>query len=203
MADRGSEAAAQLPLADPSSRARGPSRRDQRVGLKPGGASSGASSASSPESPHGQRHRGAIFSPVANLAVGETFNEPELAAGLDGRGFATCTPNLSGAIRIMPLDPSSSHRRLRQRPAPGGRRRIIDTDNVGSLTAAPHVRTPGEAEGFWELYLATRNNSDRGSDIPDGHLATLMRQYGVRTIYTRDRDFRRFDGIVAEDPFGS
>jgi len=28
-----------------------------------------------------------------------------------------------------------------------------------------------------------------------------MRQHGVRTIYTRDRDFRRFDGIVAVDPF--
>ncbi len=28
-----------------------------------------------------------------------------------------------------------------------------------------------------------------------------MRQHGVRTIYTRDRDFRRFDGIAAEDPF--
>jgi predicted nucleic acid-binding protein len=28
-----------------------------------------------------------------------------------------------------------------------------------------------------------------------------MRQHGVGTIYTRDRDFRRFDGITAEDPF--
>jgi predicted nucleic acid-binding protein len=28
-----------------------------------------------------------------------------------------------------------------------------------------------------------------------------MRRHGVRTIYTRDRDFRRFDGIAAEDPF--
>jgi predicted nucleic acid-binding protein len=28
-----------------------------------------------------------------------------------------------------------------------------------------------------------------------------MRQHGVRTIYTRDRDFRRFDGIAAENPF--
>jgi predicted nucleic acid-binding protein len=27
------------------------------------------------------------------------------------------------------------------------------------------------------------------------------RQYGVRTITTRDRDFRRFDGITAHDPF--
>lgn len=74
--------------------------------------------------------------------------------------------------------------------------------NVESLICAPHVRTPGEGEGFWRLYLATRNEADRGNDIPDGHLAALMRQHGVGTIYTRDRDFRRFDGIAVEDPFG-
>ena len=34
-------------------------------------------------------------------------------------------------------------------------------------------------------------------------IAALMRQYGVRTIYTRDRDFRRFDGIAVENPFDS
>jgi uncharacterized protein len=73
--------------------------------------------------------------------------------------------------------------------------------NVGALIAVPHVRTPGEGEGFWELYLTTRNDPDRGNDVPDGHLAGLMRQHGVRTIYTRDRDFRRFDGITVEDPF--
>lgn len=73
--------------------------------------------------------------------------------------------------------------------------------NVSALIAAPHVRTPGEDEGFWELYLATRNDADRGNSVPDGHLAALMRQHGVGTIYTRDRDFRRFDGIAVEDPF--
>lgn len=31
------------------------------------------------------------------------------------------------------------------------------------------------------------------------HIAALMRQHGVSTIYTRDRDFRRFDGIKVED----
>lgn len=72
--------------------------------------------------------------------------------------------------------------------------------NVGALISAPHVRTPGESEGFWELYLATRGAADRGNDVPDGHLATLMRQHGVGTIYTRDRDFRRFDGIAVENP---
>jgi predicted nucleic acid-binding protein len=28
-----------------------------------------------------------------------------------------------------------------------------------------------------------------------------MRQHGVRIIWTRDRDFRRFDGIEPRDPF--
>jgi toxin-antitoxin system PIN domain toxin len=73
--------------------------------------------------------------------------------------------------------------------------------NVSSLTGRPHVRTPGEQEGFWDLYLSTRGDTDRGNDVPDGHLAALMRQHGVGTIYTRERDFRRFDGITAEDPF--
>lgn len=73
--------------------------------------------------------------------------------------------------------------------------------NVSALLTASHVRTPGEEEGFWDIYLATRNEADRGNDVPDGHIAALMRQHGVRTIYTRDRDFRRFDGIVAENPF--
>lgn len=75
--------------------------------------------------------------------------------------------------------------------------------NVEALISAPHVRTPGESEGFWELYLATRGETDRGNDVPDGHLAALMRQHGVGTIYTRDRDFRRFDGIAAENPLDS
>ena len=37
-------------------------------------------------------------------------------------------------------------------------------------------------------------------DVPDAHLATLMRQHGVSVIYTRDRDSRRFDNIEVRDP---
>ena len=75
--------------------------------------------------------------------------------------------------------------------------------NVETLLAPSHIRTPGEGEGFWGLYRATRNDADRGNNVPDGHLVALMRQHGVAKIYTRDRDFRRFDGIAAEDPFES
>jgi predicted nucleic acid-binding protein len=37
--------------------------------------------------------------------------------------------------------------------------------------------------------------------VPDAHLATLMRQYGATTIWSHDRDFRRFDRITVRDPF--
>jgi hypothetical protein len=73
--------------------------------------------------------------------------------------------------------------------------------NVEALLDRPHVRTPGEADGFWPIFRATAGDRPRGNDMPDAHLAALMRQHGVRLIYTRDRDFRRLDGIDARDPF--
>ena len=100
-------------------------------------------------------------------------------------------PTIMGYLRIV------THPSLLPRPL-GPAEAIA---NISALIALPHFRTPGEGEGFWELYLDTRNDPDRGNDVPDGHLAALMRQHGVGTIYTRDRDFRRFDGIAVEDPF--
>lgn len=75
------------------------------------------------------------------------------------------------------------------------------TTNIAALLERPHVLTPGEADGFWGLYRATAAEHARGNDVPDAHLATLMRQHGVSLIYTRDRGFRRFRGIQARDPF--
>ena len=74
-------------------------------------------------------------------------------------------------------------------------------ENVAGLLRLPHVRTPGEADGFWDVYRATAGDRLRGNDVPDGHIATLMRQHGVRVIFTRDRGFRRFEGIQVLDPF--
>ena len=73
--------------------------------------------------------------------------------------------------------------------------------NAEALLDRPHVRCPGEADGFWATYRATAGDHARGNLVPDSHLAALMRQHGVRVIYTRDRDFRRFDGIDPRDPF--
>jgi toxin-antitoxin system PIN domain toxin len=73
--------------------------------------------------------------------------------------------------------------------------------NIAQLLARPHILTAGEGEGFWKLYRATAGDQARGNDVPDGHLVALMRQNGVRVIYTRDRGFRRFPDIEVRDPF--
>jgi uncharacterized protein len=73
--------------------------------------------------------------------------------------------------------------------------------NVEALLALPHVRVPGEEDRFWHVYRATAGDQSGGNAVPDAHVVALMRQHGVATIYTRDRDFRRFDGITVSDPF--
>ena len=73
--------------------------------------------------------------------------------------------------------------------------------SLSDLIERDHVRTPGEAPNFLSAYRETASAGTRGKDVTDAHIATLMRQHGVGIIYTRDRDFRRFDGIRVEDPF--
>jgi uncharacterized protein len=99
-------------------------------------------------------------------------------------------PTLLGYVRLV-----TSPRILVRPLAP-----VAAIENVSELVRLPHVRTPGETDGFWDLYRATAGDRLRGNDVPDGHLVTLMRQHGVRLIYTRDRGFRRFDGIHVENP---
>jgi toxin-antitoxin system PIN domain toxin len=101
-------------------------------------------------------------------------------------------PTLLGYVRVV------THPGILPRPLGPG----VAVENVSALLRLPHVRTPGESDGFWNLYRATAGDRLRGNDVPDGHVATLMRQHGVRVIYTRDRGFRRFEGIQAQDPFG-
>jgi len=73
-------------------------------------------------------------------------------------------------------------------------------ENMTDLLERTHVRARGEGERFWSLYCSADGQSARGNAVPDTHLVALMREHGVTTIYTRDRGFRRFDGITVRDP---
>lgn len=74
--------------------------------------------------------------------------------------------------------------------------------NVDGLIGLPNVQTAGERERFWSAWRDVVGDAPpSGNLVPDAHLVALMRENGVRTIWTNDRDFRRFDGIDVRDPF--
>lgn len=74
--------------------------------------------------------------------------------------------------------------------------------NLGSLIDRPHLRCPGEATGFWSVYQDTVGDDViRGNLVTDTHIAALMRQHDVSTIWTTDRDFLRFPDIAARNPY--
>ena len=100
-------------------------------------------------------------------------------------------PVLLGYLRLV------THPAILPRPlAPS-----FAAENVSSLLALEHVRSPGETEAFWGTYLRAAAGDTGGNLVPDAHLVALMHDHDVATIYTRDRDFRRFDGIRPVDPF--
>ncbi|CAN5586702.1 type II toxin-antitoxin system VapC family toxin [soil metagenome] len=100
-------------------------------------------------------------------------------------------PTVMGYLRIV------THPAILPRPlAP-----LEAATNVANLLARAHVRSPGEDDGFWELYRTAAGDRSRGNDVADAHLVALMLQHGVRVLYSRDRGFRRFDRIEVHDPF--
>lgn len=74
--------------------------------------------------------------------------------------------------------------------------------NIERLLALPHVQTAGEHDRFWASFRRVSRDADpRGNLVQDAHLVALMIENGVRTIWTHDRDYRRFSGIELGDPF--
>lgn len=73
--------------------------------------------------------------------------------------------------------------------------------DLEDLVSRPHIRTPGEGDGSWSAFRDTvAGDVVRGNLVPDAHIAALMREHGVATIWTSDRDFRRFRDITVLDP---
>lgn len=74
--------------------------------------------------------------------------------------------------------------------------------NVSALLALPHVRAIAELDGFLEAYRqVTSGTTVRGNLVPDAHVAAILFQHGVRTLYSNDRDFRKFEWLDVRDPF--
>jgi len=70
--------------------------------------------------------------------------------------------------------------------------------NVAAMTAPSHVRVAGEGSDFRAI---AADVTPRGNLVPDTHLVALLREHGVSTIWSHDRDLRRFRGNTVRDPF--
>ena len=64
------------------------------------------------------------------------------------------------------------------------------------------MRLISEREGFLEIYReVTANAIVRANLVPDAHLASILRQHGVSTLYTSNvDDFRRIGFADARNP---
>lgn len=76
--------------------------------------------------------------------------------------------------------------------------------NISALVELPHVQTPGEQDDFWGRFVEVAADvAPTGNLVPDAHIVGLMHQNGVDTIWTHDRDYRKFARITVRDPFAS
>jgi uncharacterized protein len=74
--------------------------------------------------------------------------------------------------------------------------------NVAALLALPHVRVLSEVDGFWSHFREVAEAFPvRGNLVPDARLAALLRQHGIRVLYTNDADFKKLDALDARNPF--
>jgi hypothetical protein len=72
---------------------------------------------------------------------------------------------------------------------------------VDELLSLPQTRIITEDLDFWRVYSKVAQDvNPRGKLVPDAHLAALLLQHGVRTLYTPDTDFRRFKFLRVVDP---
>ena len=116
----------------------------------------------------------------------------ELVAGPDLLCLAWAT--IAAYLRV------ATHPRVFLRPLSPD----VAAANVTALLAHPRTRVLVETDGFWGIYRGLlASYHARGKLVHDVHLAALLRQHGVRTLYTRDRDFRRFDFLDVRDPLQS
>lgn len=90
-----------------------------------------------------------------------------------------------------------THPKFPQRPLTTGEAWAF----VDHLASAPHITVLGPGPGH--AAVAERMLSApgvRGNLVHDAHIAATLAEHGVRRIYTRDQDFRRFPGLEVVDP---
>lgn len=74
-------------------------------------------------------------------------------------------------------------------------------DQVAAWIESPSLHLLAETEQYWsDLRETLAAAKVTGSRIHDARIAALCRLHGVRELWTADRDFGRFTGLVVRNP---
>jgi hypothetical protein len=74
-------------------------------------------------------------------------------------------------------------------------------NQVEAWLEAPGLVLLAEVEGYWPgLRAALVEGRIAGPVVHDARVAALCRLHGVRELWTADRDFGRFPGLVVRNP---
>jgi toxin-antitoxin system PIN domain toxin len=73
--------------------------------------------------------------------------------------------------------------------------------NVQQLLKLPRTRVIQETASFALDYAEVAQSAGvYGNLVPDAHIATILRQHGVRKFYTADTDFKKFGFLEVVNP---
>ena len=72
---------------------------------------------------------------------------------------------------------------------------------VEAWMGSPSLQLIGEQAGYWEhLQILLASDRIQGPKIHDARIAAICRAAGVREIWSADRDYSQFPGIVVRNP---
>jgi uncharacterized protein len=90
-----------------------------------------------------------------------------------------------------------THPRIYEPPSP----LKLALEQVEAWLESPSLVLLSEREGYWaELCSLLKTGKVDGPRVHDARVAALCRFHGVRELWTADRDFSRFVGIVVKNP---
>jgi len=74
-------------------------------------------------------------------------------------------------------------------------------DQVEAWLESPNLVLLSESEGYWpELRSLLQTGRVSGPQVHDARIAALCRQHGVSELWSIDRDFSRFPGLIVRNP---
>lgn len=74
-------------------------------------------------------------------------------------------------------------------------------DQVQAWMESSSLRLIGEQAGYWDHLQSLLSGSQvQGPKVHEARIAAICRSAGVREIWTADRDFSRFPGLIVRNP---